>query len=275
MISIVIPTFKNKEQLIQNLNHNMKFFNDCQVIIVNDNPQESLVEALRQFKNLILIENKNNLGFGGSITVGMKRTKYSYVMLLNDDVVLDNANFKKTLGYFKKDFSLFAVSFAQKEKDGKTIGKNFLYWKFGLVHHSKAKNLNFGYNAWAEGGACIVDKGKFLEIGGFDSIYTPFYWEDIDLSYRAWKSGFKIVFDPNILVQHHHESTIGKYFSKKFVKTIAYRNQFIFIWKNITDPFLWFQHVAFLPYNLVYYLIKGELEFVKGFIMALAKKVNE
>ena len=60
----------------------------------------------------------------------------------------------------------------------------------------------------------------WLKLGGMDTLYSPFYWEDIDLSYRAWKSGYQILYDPNIIVEHHHESTIAKYFDKKKVSDI-------------------------------------------------------
>src|SRR3989338_3307028 len=270
MISVVIPTYKNRSQLFQNLKHNLKFLIDNEIIVVNDNPEEHFKkEKFFSDNHIFLLENKKNLGFGRSVNLGVKLAKNNFVMLLNDDVKLDNDDFLKALEYFKKDKMLFAVSFAQKEKDGSVVGKNVFYWKRGLFFHAKAADLNFGPNAWAEGGASLIDKDKSLQLGGFDPIYAPFYWEDIDLSYRASQKGYKILFDPNILVQHHHESTIGKNFSKSFIKTVAYRNQFLFIWKNIRNPLMMIQHIFFLPFNLVYYFLKGEKEFVIGFIEAL------
>ena len=272
MISIIIPTY-NKKQLLQNISKNMQFFNGCEVIVVNDNPKESLKDDLKTFKNFTLIENNQNLGFARSVNRGVRKATKKYVLLLNDDVLLFDESYKKAIGLFEKNPLLFAVSFAQKERDNAIVGKNILYWKKGLIFHAKAKDMKFGYNAWADGGSCLIDKNKLLQLGGFDSIYAPFYWEDIDLSYHAWKQGYKILFDPTILVQHRHESTIGKYYSQRFIKITAYRNQLMFIWKNITDPLLLFQHFLFIPYNCVYYLLKGEKEFILGFIDAL-KSIN-
>ncbi len=275
MISVVIPTFKNNQQLLSNLKHNLEFLKNYEIIIVNDNPNKSIRSDLRTFKNLVLIENKNNLGFGETINVAIRKAVYDFAMLLNDDVVLNDDGFKKALDYFKKDPKLFSVSFGQKEKDGTIVGKNILYWKNGLFYHKKANNINRGYTAWAEGGACMIDKTKFLTIGGFNHLYSPFYWEDIDLSFRAWKNGYKIYFEPAILVKHHHESTIAKYFSKRFIKTVAYRNQFIFAWINISDFDLCVKHILLLPFNLMYYgLIKGQIEVLEGFFKALARIRN-
>ncbi len=270
MISVVVPTYKNKWSLLHNLKHNLPYLNRTEIIIVNDNPRTNLKKDLRQFENVILIENEKNCGFGESVNRGVKKARNPYIMLLNDDVLLQNTNHQSTINSFKRDPSLFAVSFAQREKDGSIVGKNKFFWRRGLFFHQKADDLNPGENGWAEGGACIIDKKKFEELGGFDSIYSPFYWEDIDLSYRAQKTGYKITFNPGIFVEHHHESTIGKHFSKDFVKTIAFRNQFLFMWKNAPSKQK-LLHFLFLPFNVCYYLFKGEFAFLKGFFQAIKK----
>ncbi len=270
MISVIIPTYKNKLMFLKNLHNNLKFLDDTQIIIVNDDPEQSLRDDLKKIKNITLIENKKNLGFGQSINTAVSQAKYSYIMLLNNDVLLINKNYQTALYHFQKNKNLFAVSFAQEERDGSVIGKNIIYWKSGLIYHKKAEDLNSGYTAWAEGGASIINKEKFINLGGFDPIYTPFYWEDIDLSYRAWRAGYQIFFDSKIMVKHHHQSTIVKYFPKKTIETVAYRNQLIFVWKNISDIKMLANHFLLFPYNLFYYsLLKREFNFLQGFIEAL------
>lgn len=270
MISVVIPTYKNKEKFLSNLNHNLQYLKNCEIIIVNDNPTLSLKNDLKKFQLVTLIENQENLGFGLTVNIGVQKSKGEYVMLLNDDVILNDDKFKKAIDQFKNNKNLFAISFAQIEKDQTIVGHNKISWKQGLFFHEKSTSP-IKINAWAEGGSCIINRGKFLELNGFDPIYSPFYWEDIDLSYRAWKSGYQIVYDESIKVQHHHQSTIGKFFSERKIKITSFRNQFIFIWKNINDVKLLTLHILFLPYFFVYYSLKGELEFLLGFIEALKK----
>lgn len=275
IISVVIPTFKNQDQLIKNLDHNLKYLRNCQIIIVNDDPGKSLkhlIDArIRGNDNIILIENKKNLGFGLSVNRGVKQAEGNYIMLLNSDVQLTNSNHQLAINNFRKDPSLFAVSFAQKEKDGSIVGKNKIYWHAGLYLHQKAADLNFGNNGWAEGGASLIDKNKFIKLNGFDPIYSPFYWEDIDLSNRARKAGYRIIFEPKILVVHRHETTIGKYFSQKQIKIIAYRNQLIFTWKNLSNFKLIFQHYLYLPFLIIKHLIKGDYLFLIALIKAVVK----
>ncbi len=267
MISVIIPTFKNKQLLIDNLNHNLPYLQDCEIIIVNDDPTESLKKDIKKFKKIILFENKKNLGFGQSINIGAKKARGNYLMFLNNDVQLSNDNYQLAINHFENNENMFSVSFAQTEKNGTIVGKNKIYWQKGFFQHSSVNNLNQGINGWAEGGSCIIDKKKFKILGGFDPIYSPFYWEDIDLSYRAWKTGYENIFNPEIKVIHHHESTIGKYFSNSRIKSIAFRNQLLFIWKNINTNNLIKEHVIYL----VPAVLKGGLPFISGFFQALFK----
>lgn len=268
MITVIIPTFKNVEELIKNLSLNLPFLKGCEVIVVNDDPEKSIKKSLEVFPQIELIENQKNLGFAGAVHVGIVRAKNDYIMLLNSDVILNDSAYMNAVISMREDQKIFAVSFAQKEKDGTTVGKNSIYWKNGFFQHKKALDLKSGINGWAEGGSCMINKKIYKEIGGFDPLYAPFYWEDIDLSYRAWKMGYKVLFNPEIVVQHHHESTIGKYFSQEYIKSIAYRNQFIFIWKNIEDGSLLLSHIVRLLFSLPIMMFK-DIAYIKGFWNAL------
>jgi len=282
MISVIIPVYKNISLFLANLKNNLKFLEGCEIIVVNDDSEKSIKKEIKQIKtkNIFLIENKKNLGFGQSVNIGVKKAKGDFILLLNSDTLLKDRSYLYALDYFKNNPRLFAVSFAQKEKNSKIVGKNIIYFKDGLFHHQKAKDLIFGRNAWAEGGACLIDKKKLDFLGGFDPIYSPFYWEDVDLSYRAWKAGFEVLFEPKILVEHHHQSTIAKYFSSKEIQSIAFRNQLIFTLKNISDLNLYFQFFLFFFKRFFQFLIVLDLvnilaifDFFKKTPMILKKKI--
>jgi len=269
MISVVIPQYKGKEKLYTNLRHNLPFLDNCEIIVVNDYPDVPLTLEMKElFPKIKVIENKKNLGFAGAVRVGISQVKNNFILLLNNDVLLNDKSFENALRYFKEDKMLFAVSFRQTEKDGRYVGRNKIYWENGFFHHSKADATKRGINGWAEGGSMLFDKQKYDSINGFDELYSPFYWEDVDLSYRAWKAGYKILFNIDTTVEHHHESTIATYFQSSRIKTIAYRNQFITIWKNISDRKLIIEHIIHLLKNLIVSLFKGDTPFIKGFWMA-------
>ena len=233
-ISVIIPAYKNTTLLLHNLQHNLPFLVGCEIIIVNDDPTTPLRPYLKKYPDIKIIESRQNQGFSKAVNLGIQQATGQYLLLINTDVIIQQLNLRRLLNSFTQDQELFAISFYQQEKAHIIAGKNRIYWEKGLFQHQRADNLEAGITAWAEGGAGLFDKEKMLKLGCFDPIYSPFYWEDIDLCYRAWKAGYFILFDPTAKTIHQHESTIGKYFSSK-IKTVALRNQLIFIWKNISD----------------------------------------
>jgi len=269
-ITIIIPVYKNKQFFLANLRHNLPFLKEAEIIVINDDPAEKLnLKLVAGFPGQV-INNEENLGFAGAVNRGVKKASRPYILLLNSDIVLHDRSFLLGLDYFTKDKKTFAVSFLQKDKRH-FVGKNRFFWSKGMFNHQRAVDLKNGFNGWAEGGSCLIDKAKFLELGGFDEIYSPFYWEDVDLSYRAWKRGWRVYFSRDIKVNHYHESTIGKYFDREKIKTIAYRNQFIFIWKNIGDKKLLFNHFFYLCRYLISALFRGDKVFLQGFFLGLKK----
>ena len=274
-ISVIIPTYKKVDQLIRNLAHNLRFLTDEEVIVVNDDPEKSIADQLHEFPEIRLIENPVNKGFSGAVNTGISFARAPFVLLLNSDVKLKDTNWKLALDHFTNNDTLFAVAFAQEEENGHIHGKNRIFWKEGMFHHDFARDTTMGRTAWAEAGAALFDTAKLKKLGLFDEAYSPFYWEDIDLSYRAWKAGYEVIFDPGIIVEHKHESTISTFFQKRDVERTAYRNQFYFIHKNITDSELLKDYNTNLLKNLARLAVKGSLHGVNAYIQSLQKKVQK
>ncbi len=269
LISVIIPVYRNTSLFLENLTKNRRFLKSCELIVVNDDPNTNLTNKVQKIvPTARVINNHSNLGFGQSVNIGAEKASGEYLLLLNSDVILLDCSFEKAFRLFTKHKNLFAVSFAQIE--GKHIvGANTAEFKGGLLIHKPITANKIQANLWAEGGAMLTRKSIFDKLGGFDPLFSPFYWEDIDLSYRAWKSGYIVLFHPQVKVIHKHESTIGRYFEKKEVLKIAYRNQFIFHWKNITDFRLSWLHVLSLPKILIGAVSKKNLSLIQGFARAL------
>src|SRR3989338_4497378 len=190
-VSIIIPVYKNYEMFFKNLEINKKYFDGCEVIIMNDYPQENITKKVKKIcPEAIIVNNKKNLGFAGNVNRGVLKATRNYILLMNSDVVLKDNSFLNALDYFKKNRKLFAVGFAQIEKDGKIVGANRGYFKNGLINHSLLSSniYHLTSNFWAEGGSSILKKKLFIDLGLLDELLNPFYWEDIDLSYISLKS---------------------------------------------------------------------------------------
>lgn len=273
-ISVVIPNFNGAKLLSKNLPQVLKNCPGCQIIVVDDASTDNSVAILKEkFKNIKLLVNFQNLGFSGAVNRGIKNASGDLVLLLNSDVS-PRAGFLKPALDRLKDKGVFAVALNDYSHErGKIIerGKGGANFQKGFLSHFAAK-IEAGETLWVSGGSGLFVREILDRLGGFDPVYAPFYWEDIDLSFRARQSGYICIFEPASKVDHYHEEGAIKKTRKPFeIKMVSYRNQFIFIWKNFSDPVFLVQHLLWFPYHLLKAIMAKDFAFFLGFAGALAK----
>ena len=287
-ISVVIPNFNGENLLKKNIPKLIEVLEDfiqtsgkrIEVIIADDNSQD---ESIGVIKDLILkyqgsnglliklVEGKSNIGFSGNVNRGVREATGDFLLLLNTDVIPRKGFLQPLLVHFK-DPEMFAVACMDESVEGGKVilrGRGIGSWKRGFLIHSKG-SIEKTNTLWISGGSGLFRKSIWDKLGGLNEIYNPFYWEDIDLSYRALKSGFKIAFEKESKVIHEHETgAIKSRFSSFDVKTMAYRNQYIFVWQNLTDLNLKLIHVMWLPYYFAKAVLNKDASFFLGFFKAL------
>src|SRR6185295_15677988 len=233
----------------------------------------------QNFPTVRVLALDRNYGFTGGNNRGIGQARTDIVVLLNNDMVVDRGFLKPLLDGFS-DPSVFAVTsqifFAdptrRREETGKTRGRfenGFFYlWHDEIGPNDEARETIPVF--WAGGGSCAIDRKKYLQIGGLDSLYHPFYVEDTDLSYQAWKRGWKCLLAPASRVVHKHRSTSKAKFGDAFVDNTIRKNQYLFIWKNVTDLSMTFEHLVNLPrIHARSVLSAGPVFEVRGFFRAL------
>lgn len=249
-VSVVIPSWNSESQLQQNLPFVFRAAQrvNAEIIVVDDaSAFDRSAHYLRSLgKTIRFYANPTNQGFSYTVNRGVKLAHGKIVVLLNTDVRPSPDCFVQAIKHFA-DPSVFAVTFNSGEA---WAGGR---WEGGLLQHAKvepsarsAQQTN--PSLWASGGQAAFDRQKWLSLGGMDLLYKPFYWEDVDLGYRAWKRGWQIIWDPKSRCVHDHQkSVIASNFTPEFVKNTAQRNQFLFVWKNIHDSRLLFSHLRRIP----------------------------
>jgi O-antigen biosynthesis protein len=228
-----------------------------EILVVDNGSTDGSVEFIKQnFPSVRILALDRNYGFIGGNNRGVAAVQSDIVVLLNNDMVVDHGFLRPLLDGFQ-DPAVFAVtsqiffadSSRRREETGKTRGR-FEDGFFYLWHDDINPRDNTSETVpvlWAGGGSCAVDRNKYLHLGGFDSLYRPFYVEDADLSYQAWKRGWKCLLAPASRVTHKHRSTSAAKFGHDFVENTIRKNQFLFVWKNLTDVSMLFDHLVNLP----------------------------
>jgi GT2 family glycosyltransferase len=194
---------------------------------------------------VVLLVNRQNQRFGETANRGVRAASHNLIFLINSDVAPRQTALKYLLPHFQ-DSMVFAVGPLEIER-GKKSGKNKLWFERGMFIHSKADDLKAGPTAWVSGGSGVFDKQKWLMIGGFDRLFYPAYWEDIDLSFQARKRDWQVLFESRAVVDHNHETTNATVFGQRKMERMSWQNANKFIWKN-GDFWQKLAHLLWKPY---------------------------
>ncbi|MDD5130374.1 MAG: glycosyltransferase, partial [Candidatus Omnitrophica bacterium] len=272
-VSVVIPNYNGvaylKECLPSIFSADGFSGNQNEVLVVDDGSQDESVDFIRKnFPEVRLIKNRKNRGFGFTCNRGVKAAKNEIVVLINNDIILTKNFLDPLLGHLYRHEDIFTVTPKLYGWDRQTFawGMHMGHYENGYIRLWNESEIGSGDKIseasptiFAIGGAMVFRKSDFLWLGGFDPIYRPNCWEDIDISYRAWKRGMKVLYEPSSLMYHKGRATLT-YERPKEIK-----NELLFTWKNITDPHILKEHLNLLPWNL--YRNRGA--FFKGFFWAL------
>ena len=255
LVSIVIPNWNGKILLEKNLPQIIKAKKNPknrikEIIIVDDGSTDDSLFFIKQnyLKDVKLVKHTRNRGFPAAVNTGARTSTGQLLCLLNTDVFPQADFLEAVIPHFRKK-GIFAVSLHEKGY-GPAKGK----FVDGFIVHSPGKEENMvSETFWANGGSGVFRRNLWMELGGMDEInLSPFYWEDIDLSYRAMKRGYNILWEPRAYVTHKHESIIHTgNFSKSFLDRVKERNQLIFIWKNLTSNALFKKHLKGLGQRVI------------------------
>lgn len=280
-VSIIIPSFNGKtlleknlkavEEAIESWNKNGKS-EDSEVIVVDDASTDGTLEWLHlNYPKIQVVRNSQNLRFAESCNRGVSASSGEVVVLLNNDVEPKTDFLVPLLKHFS-DLSIFAVGCREINKgQGKEIlgGRGVSSFRRGLVIHWRPVDQESSTVTWVSGGSAAFRRSTWIQLGGFDRLFRPAYEEDRDICWQALKAGFKIVFEPQAQVRHDHETTSKKIFGSWKIQLYSLKNQFLFVWKNISSPSLLFQHLFWLPYHLLFTSWRSNGAFLMAFLWAL------
>lgn len=271
-VSIVIPNWNGVYLMKKHLNNVIAAAPSAEVIVADDMSTDGSIEYLKtNFPKVKVVKRKKREGFAANVDSGVNRAHGDIVVLLNTDVEPEKRFLEPLIARFK-DPKVFAVGCMEKSHEqGDEIlrGRGVARWEKGYFIHSRGE-INKTDTAWVSGGSGAFRKSMWDDLGGMDTLYNPFYWEDIDLSYRGRKAGWKTLFEKESIVHHYHEEgKIKREYSPTDVKRIAYRNQFIFIWKNVSDSSVVLAHAFWTPIRLLQALFSGDMLMVQGYMLAL------
>ena len=185
------------------------------IIIDNGSGNETAqyLDSLKdRIKDLLLVRNKENLGYVQAINQGLKLSNADYVCLLNNDTLVTDGWLNEMIAIAEDNPSLGIIN-----PSSNTLGQ---YTAKEKTLDEYAQSLQVYKGNWGELGQCIgfcmlIKREIIDKIGLFDEIYEVGYFEETDYCLRAQKAGYRFARAKAAYVYHKERLTFGKRLDKE------------------------------------------------------------
>jgi GT2 family glycosyltransferase len=197
-----------------------------EIILVDNKSSDNSVKFVENnFPSVKIIKSDINLGFAAGNNLGAKQSKSNYLVFLNTDTEVDKNWLKFLVSAVEKHSDIVAVNsklFLVKEElktrliqnAGTVVFKNGYARDRGAVVKDKIQQYEEDSSYFDQpkeinafcGASVLIRSKVFKEVGGFDESFFMYY-EDVDLSLRLQRYGWKIIYEPKSIVYHIHAGT--------------------------------------------------------------------
>ena len=246
---------------------------DCRVVCVDNRSTEPDVEYLRlTYPDVeVVIAAKNDFLF--SLNDVVEGRDEEIVVILNNDMRFD-AEFVDPLIEHMSQSDVFAVGARLLEWDGSRqqnaprrgwIERGWFYKRWATEIEGAAHTLE------APGGASAYRRWMFVELGGFDSLYRPGYYEDFDLAYRAWARGWRSIYEPRSVIYHRESVTLTEVLGHGRRARVHMRNHLLFTAKNIGGIGFLGLFFALLPVRALRPFFRGDRSMARAVLDAVPR----
>ncbi|MDD5729575.1 MAG: glycosyltransferase family 2 protein [Candidatus Omnitrophica bacterium] len=281
LISIIIATAGKGGYLISCLESlNLQSHKTLETIVIdNSSDPELRAKLCRVYPQITVYRPKDKLDFCRSMNLGIASSSGEFVLCLNDDVTLDSNFIESALKGFQAASNIGMVSGKILRPDGKTIDSTGLFvsrfrtaGERGYNRRDKGQFDEAGYVFGASGACAFYRKEMLGEVkaagGYFDEDYG-FFYEDLDIAWRAQRLGWKGYYVPQALAYHARGATARSNapglsrFSRSYLNDELHfdliKNRYLTVIKNekLLDllshlPFLVFYDLLSFGYLLIF-----------------------
>lgn len=237
-----------------------------ETILVDNGSQDGSVEYVRErFPHVQVIALGTNTGFCVGNNHGIRAARGEYIALLNNDTELVPGWLAAQVDAIEAGPGAGSVASRMVFHDQRdlldtagnlfsTAGKGDKIGHREPAAHYDSRREVFGFCA----GACLIRREVLDDVGLLDEDFSPIYYEDVDLNFRARLAGYRCVYEPAAVVYHRVSAALGA--RSDFWYYLSNRNlEYVYL-KNMPAPLFWkygLEHLAYDALGLVYHAYRG------------------
>jgi len=261
ILSIVIVSWNVREDLRECL---QSLFRDeecrvkggeIEVIVVDNASTDGTAEMVEgEFPQVKLLANHQNLGYTKANNIGINYSRGKYILLLNPDTIVHQGALQALIECAESHPEAGVIGAKLLNPDGsiQRSARSFPDIGAGLFRNTFLGRLfpnnpfvrrylltDFSYDEirevdWVSGAAMLVRRNLIERIGGLDERFWA-YCEDVDLCWRAWQAGYKVLFCPNTVITHK----VGRSSDQRLVPSLIqhHKSMWLFYLKNYRNRY--------------------------------------
>jgi GT2 family glycosyltransferase/glycosyltransferase involved in cell wall biosynthesis len=187
-----------------------------ELIIVDNNSTDETATLLDKIDNTTIIRNVDNLGFVKAVNQAAEVAAGEYILLLNNDALIEKSTLSNALQVIESDESIGAVGAKIKLLDDSTQEAGSIIFSDGAcLGYGRGKptdSYEFMFQRdvdYCSGAFLLFRNSSFKALGGFDLDYAPAYYEESDFCIRLQEKGLRIVYVPTCQITHYEFASSG------------------------------------------------------------------
>lgn len=218
LVSIIIVNYCGKNYLEKCLSSLFETnYNNYEIIFVDNNSNDGSIDFVNQnFPKIKVVKLNKNYGFAVPNNTAARMANGKYLVFLNNDTYVTKNWLIELIKVMESDKTIALAQSLILYPDGSVDSSGDYVDLLGRAYSLHDKPTKIRHILSPKGACMIARKDTFLDLGGFDETFFASF-EDVDLGWRSWLWGFKVIVIPSSVIYHLGAKTI-----KQIPKTIAF-----------------------------------------------------